>query len=862
MANIARLGVALGLNSAEFVTGIDAASRKLDHFATAAVGMAKNAVVALGAAFVAATFKAVAYADEIADVAAANNIAIDTIIKLTNALENSGGKGDNAVKMLSSFTDYVDKAAQGSFDSQKAFNDLGISLKDIGNMSTQDLLLKTTQGIAEIGDSLTRSARAADVFGKSSKGVDMVDFAKGLKEGKGATREQEQAIKDAAEAFDTFRSIGRDVALLILQSIGPQLLAVANYMKLASSETSAFGVVFGSVFKTIAHGMSDLAFITKGFSDDIGHAIKSLESLTLYLMTGQLSKGFEKFAQDVKEYNKKRKQSRAELDAFQKELLSNTPTATRMGAGFQDPRIVTGDEGPQREVKTPKEVLAKGFELEKARLENQYAITNNLIKRYELEAGQIKKEQEKAIAEARLEIKQKNISEENKFTTDNAAILNEKLIGINKNYSEKIAALKYKYKQEEIKKDFDLDKLRLENEFSTIVKYKDDEGKLQFEFLNESQIIEIEYAGKKAQAIFEIKKKNAQEENQFVGKNALELTYQLGKIDAEYFANKTTRLNKYREDEARQNENLKAETNDILNNEEIKKGQRLKAIKDIADQSRAELVNLEMAQEMFLIEQKSRYMKSEDVQLEKELLQIKYKYDEVVLSIYKNEQLSEDAKEIAYALENRNQEIAIGLAKDRLQILKDQKSGGLVEGFLFRMNTFGKDMETSFEAGGKAFDSLMGSMTKALDDFVTTGKLDFENFAKSIIKDMLAIQLRASATNLFSMLAKTFVSTVTGGSPTYSSMPAGVRADGGPVDSGSPYVVGERGPELFVPRSAGAIVPNHSMAMMGGSTNITNYNIQAIDTKSFEDRILGSSKAVWAANAYGAKNLSLGRGRT
>ena len=112
------------------------------------------------------------------------------------------------------------------------------------------------------------------------------------------------------------------------------------------------------------------------------------------------------------------------------------------------------------------------------------------------------------------------------------------------------------------------------------------------------------------------------------------------------------------------------------------------------------------------------------------------------------------------------------------------------------------------------------------------------------------------------MLAKSAVSLITGGSPTYSSMPAGVRAEGGPVESNSPYIVGERGPELFVPRSAGAIVPNHSMAMMGSSTNVTNYNIQAIDTKSFEDRILGSSKAVWAANAYGAKNLSLGRGRT
>ena len=124
MANIARLGVALGLNSAEFVTGIDAASRKLDQFAVVALSAAKNAALALGAALSVAAYKAVAYADEIADVAAANDIAIDSIIKLTNALENSGGKGANAGKMIASFTDFVDKVAQGSFENQKIFNNL------------------------------------------------------------------------------------------------------------------------------------------------------------------------------------------------------------------------------------------------------------------------------------------------------------------------------------------------------------------------------------------------------------------------------------------------------------------------------------------------------------------------------------------------------------------------------------------------------------------------------------------------------------------------------------------------------------------------------------------------------------------
>ena len=57
----------------------------------------------------------------------------------------------------------------------------------------------------------------------------------------------------------------------------------------------------------------------------------------------------------------------------------------------------------------------------------------------------------------------------------------------------------------------------------------------------------------------------------------------------------------------------------------------------------------------------------------------------------------------------------------------------------------------------------------------------------------------------------------------------GFRAEGGPVNSGSPYVVGEKGPELFVPRSSGSIVPNGAMGSSGGSAGgvTVNYNIAA-----------------------------------
>lgn len=50
------------------------------------------------------------------------------------------------------------------------------------------------------------------------------------------------------------------------------------------------------------------------------------------------------------------------------------------------------------------------------------------------------------------------------------------------------------------------------------------------------------------------------------------------------------------------------------------------------------------------------------------------------------------------------------------------------------------------------------------------------------------------------------------------------RALGGPVTAGAPYIVGERGPELFVPRASGSILPN---GRMGGASIVINNNIDA-----------------------------------
>ena len=52
------------------------------------------------------------------------------------------------------------------------------------------------------------------------------------------------------------------------------------------------------------------------------------------------------------------------------------------------------------------------------------------------------------------------------------------------------------------------------------------------------------------------------------------------------------------------------------------------------------------------------------------------------------------------------------------------------------------------------------------------------------------------------------------------------KASGGTIQANTPSLVGERGPELFVPRTAGAITPSSlTPGKMGGSSVVINQNL-------------------------------------
>jgi phage-related protein len=80
----------------------------------------------------------------------------------------------------------------------------------------------------------------------------------------------------------------------------------------------------------------------------------------------------------------------------------------------------------------------------------------------------------------------------------------------------------------------------------------------------------------------------------------------------------------------------------------------------------------------------------------------------------------------------------------------------------------------------------------------------------------------------------------------------GGRANGGPVSSGTSYVVGERGPELFVPNTAGTIIPNGGSG--GGSTINVTVN-GAIDAEGTARTIVDVLNRSFSRGTLGALNF-------
>ena len=395
---LARLGVVLGLDSAEFQKGIADANRKLDQISAQ---MPKFATIA-GVAFAGATYKALQYADAVMDTAVANDMAVASVLALGTALQKNGGEADNAGRLLTSFTNKVDEATEGSLGAQQAFAKIGVSLNDIAKLDSEGLLDKTIGNLAKIEDPIKRNALAMELFGKASKGVDWRKMADGVEENRKEFEQYAQSIWHATEITDKLETHARNMGLAFTKSAIP---AMNELFDALSKNAGIMNVFMGGIkvaTETIAIIIKYTSTVIVALIEDISFLGRTISNV----FSGQ----FKAIEKDYKEHKEKMQKMVAEDEEFARKILS--------GEIYQN-KEMTRTPFTGRDVKEAKDPEAEKAKKLAENLEKAKQITNEFEKQQasNLQQARLRAElnglatKERQIAEAVLKVREETSSQ-------------------------------------------------------------------------------------------------------------------------------------------------------------------------------------------------------------------------------------------------------------------------------------------------------------------------------------------------------------------------------------------------------------------------------------------------------------------
>lgn len=213
-----------------------------------------------------------------------------------------------------------------------------------------------------------------------------------------------------------------------------------------------------------------------------------------------------------------------------------------------------------------------------------------------------------------------------------------------------------------------------------------------------------------------------------------------------------------------------------------------------------------------------------------------------------DEQKTKDRKDFADSIKKLFEDTRTPLENyiERIQFLQGLLSNKDIDPELFgRAVGLAKDELTKFTEKGKsdidiltdAINGFGNEFTSTLTEAFMTGKVNFKDMVDSIQRDILRMLIKKNISDpAVSFLGDFFKG-------------FGARALGGPVSGNTPYMVGERGPELFVPNGSGSIVPNNKLGG-GGVTVVQNINIDSRSDRASIMAAMNQAKEQAKAEIY------------
>jgi len=801
-------------------------------------GGLRAAIAGLG--FAAMGSSALAMADDLQDLSNATGMAVGQLLELKKALTTSGGQADQMGTALNNFLRAIDDAAEGSIKAQNSFMGLQISMGDLRKLSEQELFVKTLEGIAGITDKSRQAALMMEYFGKSFKTVDPQELLDKLRATRGEGDKYAETIRRAAELNDALATAQGNLKLAFLEAFSPIIKQVNEFnaateagskkmeslittiklvgIALATSFAVSIGLGLVATIGQIGRGLMSVAKLA-GFASTVGIFVANgpwmvaLRGLVVLLATVgtsvyAASQLFEDFGDIAANATARAIEGVGKLAG----QLLNLPTDligkvlgidNAVGLGTPLLKMVEAAKKARESAEYGARVGGGrgGQGGPTAEQLGVPAITGG-------KGGPDTREVDETARRNAIQGIRDITAEYEKQQRLRVAALDFQTSMVGKTEEEKQLA--------EAQRDIFLD---YTNTFEQLEKRRQSLGKdeqyLNGEIIKQQDQLYQVYLAKDKLLVESITK---QQTANILEKDRL---------------NTLQNITKAIEDQVAKQEALA----EILRSANEQRA----AAKDAIPAS--QLVGLNSLQKQIVdIQENARKAAQEAAKAFAE------KFGEI--------NTTADAQEFADGLDKiAGAYKRVAGAQIEVAQANYETSRSFSTGWQDAFAKYAEDAQNAAQHAQTYFDRFTKGFEDAIVSLVTNGKFSFKDFANSIIADFARIEARKMMTS-FMGAGGSGGGSVLGSLFNFGKSLFGF-ANGGLMQAGMPGIVGERGPELFIPSSAGRITSNAQAFGRQEPTIINNaitYDIQAVDAASFRQLVARDPNFIYAVTEQGRRN--------
>lgn len=784
-----------------------------------------------GLGLAALTQQTLEFANATQDLAKGFDISVAKVLQFKDAIKTSGGNAEGAEKMLSSLFSKIEDARGGNEAAISQFERLGITFDELKSLKPEEAINRIFNALNEGSlSTFQRVKMVKEMLGKQGIGLSIDEVAAKLNMSVESYRKHEASVKKLADVSDNLKSSLDNLKLAFADVISPL--------------TDGDGLIKVETFKAALYAIGSVYLIgqlTKVY--EIFKLIRGALAANAALMSATNAMGGWKGVAAAA----------AGLAAFyaaQKVFGDETPSGSRSAEGKLE------DTRPDSEKNKDLDANRKELIAMQAKVKLQEQLTTIEHKQNQLRIQGLKGDK------TRVELRGVELVLEQQLAT--IAASREQALSKENLSIEQEQAIRMEFDKEEIKarakarddKAFILAQDKIANQVSA------QQTSNLYDQLNLQNValgVKLQTIGmdEKAAALAELEMQATQERIRLANQFALD-KMKTGQTDVER-----------RETEKRYELEMAAVEGRRLAQVEIINKTYMRRLQVIKETTRFQNQSLILDRDLLSLEVNRYQMRDSDFRIQQEQIQLKRTLLDLEKQIANAAQMG---KGEAYDLEVKrineliSAEKELSNARQKAIIDEEARRKSFSEGFNAAARQFAYDAENYGKLGADMFNSAIGNMNSAIDNFVRTGKFNFKDFAKSIIQDIMAMILKFQAMQLVMMGMRAMGFGGFGGMSFQMSGGGGgvpMAAAGGEIDR--PTIVGENGPELFIPQRRGTVIPNMqaSSAISGGPSVVYNgpyiASMSAIDTQSAVQFLSKNKQAVWSANQSAQRSLPVSK---